>query len=196
MGLLRSTTVASRAERRAREVKRARCSLGGVLVTEERRQQCLKKKVCRRLAWLLPVRPTQKTRRRRTASCGGLPSPRGRKTPASQAEASSTASCRSSTDLVASTTIGGPVDTTGRRGKTRNMLLTRASTGLEVRLPHLASNFFCADSSRKPAARVRCALPNLTAVDVDLYYGRLVPSHMILAATSIACLGRQHQQQQ
>ena len=72
-------------------------------------------------------------------------------------------------DLVAYITVGGPVDTIGRREKTGNMLLARASTGLEVRLPHLASNFLCADSSRKPSARVRCALPNLTAVDVDLY---------------------------
>ena len=76
------------------------------------------------------------------------------------------------------------------------MLLARASTGLEVRLPHLASSSSGADSSRKPAARVRRALPNLTAVEVDLCHGRLVPNHMILAATSIACLGRQHQQQQ
>jgi hypothetical protein len=76
------------------------------------------------------------------------------------------------------------------------MLLARASTGLEVRLPHLASSSSGADSSRKPAARVRRAVPNLTAVEVDLCHGRLVPNHMILAATSIACLGRQHQQQQ
>ena len=115
--------------------------------------------------------------------------------PASRAEASSPASCRSSTDLVASTTVGGAVNTIGRREKKRNML-ARASTGLEVRLPHLASSSSGADSSRKPAARVRRALPNLTAVEVNLCHGRLVPNHMILAATSIACLGRQHQQQQ
>ena len=48
------------------------------------------------------------------------------------------------------------------------MLLTRASTRLEVRPPHLASDFLCADSSRKPAARVRCALPNLTTADASL----------------------------
>ena len=75
------------------------------------------------------------------------------------------------------------------------MLLARASTGLEVRLPHLASNFLCADSSRKPAARVRCALPNLTAVDVDLYSGRLVPNHIILTATRFVCLPSHHRQQ-
>jgi len=71
---------------------------------------------------------------------------------------------RSSHHLVACTTVGAAADSFRRWVKTRNMLLTRASTGLEVRLPHLASNFFCADSSRKPAARVRCALPNITMV--------------------------------
>ena len=75
------------------------------------------------------------------------------------------------------------------------MLLARASTRLEGRLPHRASNFLCADSSRKPAARVRCALPNLTAVDVDLYYGRLVPNHIILTATRFVCLPSHHRQQ-
>ena len=146
--------------------------------------------------FVITCAPPQKTRRRRTASSAGFPSPRGRNSPASRAEASSPSSCRSSTDLVTSTTVGGAVNTIGRRDKTRNMLLARASTGLEVRLPHLASSSSGADSSRKPAARVRRAVPNLTAVEVDLCHGRLVPNHMILAATSIACLGRQHQQQQ
>ena len=76
------------------------------------------------------------------------------------------------------------------------MLLTRASTGFEVRLPHLASKFFCPDSSRKPAARVRRALPNLTTVDVGLGRPRERPNHMILTGTRVVCLGRHRQQQQ
>ena len=74
--------------------------------------------------------------------------------------------------------------------------LRAGSVALEVRLPHLASDFCCADSSRKPAASVRRALPNLTAADVGLHVDRRRPNHMILTATRFACLCRQHSQQQ
>ena len=45
-------------------------------------------------------------------------------------------------------------------------------------------------SSRKPAARVRRALPNLTTVDVGLGRPRERPNHMILTGTRVICLGR------
>ena len=81
------------------------------------------------------------------------------------------ASRRSSHYLVACTTVGADDDSFRRRVKTRNMLLTRASTRLEVRATHLALDFFFPDSSRMPAARVRRALPNLTTVGGGLSVG-------------------------
>ena len=150
----------------------------------------------RRSARRRPVRPSHKTRRRRTASCAELTSPREQIAAASRPVVSAAASSRSAPGLVAAATVGGAVDAFSRRVETWNILLARASTRLEVRLPHLASDFCCADSSRKPAASVRRALPNLTAADVGLHVDRRRPNHMILTATRFACLCRQHSQQQ